>query len=440
MDRKTGVRPVSPDLGATGMHTRASHTHKVALLARELAEDICRRVDDERGTGPWTELVSKCGGLDIAAAEAAGLAHDLGHPPFGHEGERVLDRELRKNGVAEGFEGNAQSFRIVTVLASHKHDIQGLNLTNVVLASILKYPVLRDLTIDDRLPKFGAYRSEVDELERARLGVSTSQLDFAAGLLAGTQSLEASIMDLADDIAYSLHDLEDFIPHGVFDMDLVRANLASSLRALDEGQAGATTPFTALSAQLERFNPSQFDKSEFIGALRWTKSLLSRTPDLLGAIGERALVDKLNQEVGGFFENLKIGDLAKGEPLVSLEAPQWHKMQVLKCITREYFVRRSRLGYIQRSQSRVLSELFDGLCDWLSEKPSPNTLPRLLRLYIERADGADVAKAKGDKLPEAVLRGVSDYICSMSDAEAFSKSNWLRGIELPGMKDVTFRS
>ena len=75
--------------------------------------------------------------------EAAALAHDLGHPPFGHTAEEQLDACAREAGLVDGFEGNAQSFRILTRLAIHRLDYYGLNLTRATLNAVLKYPWLR---------------------------------------------------------------------------------------------------------------------------------------------------------------------------------------------------------------------------------------------------------------------------------------------------------
>lgn len=90
-------------------HTRLTHTLKVAQLARRMAENVLKDVSSR-------DAVEAAGGLDASAAEAAGLAHDLGHPPFGHIGEEALHRKCEQVRL-EGYEGNAQSFRILTKIA-----------------------------------------------------------------------------------------------------------------------------------------------------------------------------------------------------------------------------------------------------------------------------------------------------------------------------------
>jgi len=142
--------------GATGsvMHNRLTHTIKVTAVARAVAVELLRREDPE-------ELLS-LGGLDHVVVQAAAVAHDLGHPPFGHLGERVLDRLARERfGLADGFEGNAQTFRILTELEVHGPGDEGLNLTAAVRAGVCKYPWGRI-----RTPPAGRYRRAVPQLAR----------------------------------------------------------------------------------------------------------------------------------------------------------------------------------------------------------------------------------------------------------------------------------
>jgi dGTPase len=127
---------VSPEHGYV-FHNRLTHSLKVGQIARRIAEKCIREQPD---------AVEAIGGLDPDAAEAAGLAHDLGHPPFGHVAEEELHRLVQDAGVPDGYEGNAQSFRIVVRLAASdardEHDlpVQGLNLTARTLDGLLKYP------------------------------------------------------------------------------------------------------------------------------------------------------------------------------------------------------------------------------------------------------------------------------------------------------------
>jgi dGTPase len=130
---------VSADRGYV-FHNRLTHSLKVAQLARRISEKLRSTQKDEA-----EELQAP----DPDVAEAAALAHDLGHPPFGHIAEKELDKLAKSHGLKDGFEGNAQSFRIVSKLAvsdavtvdSDKTPvIRGLNLTRATLNAILKYP------------------------------------------------------------------------------------------------------------------------------------------------------------------------------------------------------------------------------------------------------------------------------------------------------------
>ena len=116
---------------------------KVAQVARTIAEIFLSK---------YTIAANRFGGIDADAAEAAGLAHDLGHPPFGHIAEEELNRLVRHASVADGFEGNAQSFRIVCRLAvgdavtmedETAVSVSGLNLTRSTLAGVIKYRRMR---------------------------------------------------------------------------------------------------------------------------------------------------------------------------------------------------------------------------------------------------------------------------------------------------------
>src|SRR3954453_20008068 len=134
--RLGGVTQVVSAGGAGLLHNRLTHSLKVAQVARAIAERVAG--------GDDADIVAKRGGCDPDVAEAAALAHDLGHPPFGHLGEQTLDRIARHRfGLADGFEGNAQTFRIITPTDVRGPSAIGLDLTTAVRAAVLKYPWLR---------------------------------------------------------------------------------------------------------------------------------------------------------------------------------------------------------------------------------------------------------------------------------------------------------
>ena len=133
--RLAGVTQVAADSEPHVFHNRLTHTLEIAQIARRIAERLAR--DN-------SEAALALGGIDPDVAEAAALAHDLGHPPFGHIAEELLDDLMcGEQKIRDGFEGNAQSFRIVTKLAVRNLH-PGLDLTRATLNAILKYPRLQN--------------------------------------------------------------------------------------------------------------------------------------------------------------------------------------------------------------------------------------------------------------------------------------------------------
>ena len=176
-------------------HNRLTHTLEVAQIGRRLAEKLSQE---------QSEVAAEIGGVDPEVVEAAALAHDLGHPPFGHAAERELDKLMRDAGVADGFEGNAQTFRVLTKLAVRSSDFPGLNLCRATLNAVLKYPWHRQNVPERRYHKWGAYGVESEEFAWVR-GPEPRDARKCA---------EAELMDFADDIAYAVHDVEDFYARG----------------------------------------------------------------------------------------------------------------------------------------------------------------------------------------------------------------------------------
>lgn len=185
--------------------TRLTHSLEVAQIARHAASVLSVR--DE-----YTEEGAKNPGfvIDPEVVECAALAHDLGHPPFGHKGEEVLNEALLKIARYNSplhFEGNAQNFRILMFLEKRKKE-NGLNLTSAVLLGINKYPFEGN---QERLK--GMYPTEWKYID---------QLRNEWGIPSNKKTLEAQLMDLCDDIAYSTHDIEDGIKSKKIDLTNIR--------------------------------------------------------------------------------------------------------------------------------------------------------------------------------------------------------------------------
>ena len=206
--RLNGVTQVVASDEGHPFHNRLTHSLKVAQIARRIAE----RLFVEQ---PFESLEAH---VDPGACEAAALAHDLGHPPFGHIAEKCLDdlvREESNGGVVagdpDGFEGNEQSFRIVVQLSQRRNDFDGLNLTRASLDAILKYPWLRSGPNERAtFAKFGAYRSEESTFNWVR------ELHPAGNR---HPCANAAIMNWSDDVAYAVHDVEDFFRAGLVPLD-----------------------------------------------------------------------------------------------------------------------------------------------------------------------------------------------------------------------------
>ncbi len=187
--RLAGITQVAAASDHDYLHTRLTHTLEVTQLSQRLAERVQGEARKLRLDSD--EIVE----LDTVA-ECAGLAHDLGHPPFGHAGEHALQKLFPEI----GFEGNAQTFRILTKLALRDFKSRGLNLTRATLASVVKYPTVFDPGVFRA--KYNAYASEQEEFT------------FCTSLHNG-RSLAAQVMDLADEWAYAVADFADFIQAGL---------------------------------------------------------------------------------------------------------------------------------------------------------------------------------------------------------------------------------
>ncbi|WP_188993684.1 deoxyguanosinetriphosphate triphosphohydrolase family protein [Paenibacillus nasutitermitis] len=179
--------------------TRLTHSLEVSQIAREVA----RRLGKSYAFLARKEHPGLM--LDPEVVECASLAHDLGHPPFGHKGEEVLNVLLNEE-CGLSYEGNAQNFRILMFLEKRAGSESGLDLTAAVLLAINKYP----FSLDQPGRIKGVYSMEWEGIHYLR------QL---WGMPEGAATLEAQLMDLCDDIAYSTHDIEDGIRAGKIQMN-----------------------------------------------------------------------------------------------------------------------------------------------------------------------------------------------------------------------------
>jgi len=184
--------------------TRLTHSIEVAQIGRS----ICNRLNrTSPHLGPGFQL-------DPDLVEAARLAHDIGHPPFGHTGERTLHRLMEPFG---GFEGNAQTLRILTRILFRPH--RGMNPTRATMDGVLKYKTLFGEVPDQR--HHFLYREQADALEFVTGGEGFPTELPPGGARNGFRSIECQVMDWADDTAYSLNDVADGIHAGFITVDRV---------------------------------------------------------------------------------------------------------------------------------------------------------------------------------------------------------------------------
>lgn len=458
--RLSAVTQVIPQAGSgTVIHNRLTHSLKVSAVARSIA--IGLRTSDEK----TQRLVEELGGCDPVVVQAAAAAHDLGHPPFGHLGEQVLDRVARGElGLPDGFEGNAQTFRILTALDSSDATPRGLNLTAAVRAAVLKYPWSRNEwrsvrgRAPERMPrgvgtalasgaqKFSAYDVEALEMH-AVLGV------FPA-IAVHQQTVECSVMDIADDIAYSVHDLDDFYRAGVLDHTTVSAELngwlaqQSELSELDESELKLRTSGHSLELAWRRMQ----EKDSWVADVdTFRASVEAVNRDLVdglltipydgGLEADRAVTAFTRR----WIDHLKGSILVERHPdirsgHVRLTTQAWHEVNVLKFVHSRFVLDRSDLAVFQRGQARVLETLATGFHAWLDDEGDAARAPRRLLDSIEAA--TDEYRQLRSDAPEffeqssagsleierlARARAIVDYIASFTDAQAMSVAALISG-------------
>jgi dGTPase len=433
--RLAGVTQVASAIEGYVYHNRLTHTLKVAQIARRLAERFKQEYSEE--------LLTKFGGVDAETVEAAALAHDLGHPPFGHIGESTLN-ELVTPYLSDGFEGNAQSLRIVTKLEVRREKVPGLDLTRATLLAMLKYPWERKLVLDPEnsvgflkdktdLPtiKWGAYASERAELEWAK---ALSVLPRPE-----TMSLEAAIMDLADDIAYATHDVEDFYRAGLIPLDLLSLGvlIEDNIELVDDGVELERDQFLGqVKKWRDNEDPNQvelaFDRIVDLLPLyepyrgkRLQQGRIRRIASLL--INDYVNSTSINPAaLTGARNTLTIGD--SDERRIEIK--------VLKDLTRYYVHNNRALQTQQYGEQRLIRDLFHA---YLEESQSierlsilPPDFPELLDEERTRADAGEVTYATDEAMR---ARLVADVIARMTDDEAFKMHQRLFGRILGSIVD-----
>jgi len=411
-------------------HNRLTHTLEVAQIALRLAEHLVHPDTSKRTPGEYTRRITAYGGLDASAVEAAALAHDLGHPPFGHIAEHTLNKLIFKEGVVDGYEGNAQAFRIITSLSVRTEVIPGLNLTRAVLNAVLKYPCLQSsITVKDKTTgkditkqehkKWSVYSTEKEDFDFAR--------ELQQPKRESHQSLEAQLMDWADDIAYSISDTEDFFRSGHIPLDRIFEDDDGVRRFLDDvfqrwhdvdiydkktreyPEDELRKAFTDLYSQLPYFERPYDDSPRTRATLRRITSQL----------------------IGRYIQGT--GLLAKPDDKGNyLDIPRHFKAEVvmLKELTWQYVIKNSALAGQQLGQQKIIEKLFAIYLDALSSNDADDwgILPardRHERMKLKNSHGQSVTKPM-------LIRLVADAIAGMTDQQAILMYQRLTGASLGG--------
>ncbi len=385
-------------------HNRLTHSLKVGQVARRLAERLLEL---------QPEVANQIGGIDPDVVEAAALSHDLGHPPFGHTAEEELDKCAIQHGLKDGFEGNAQSFRILTKLAIHRIDYYGLNLTRATLNAVLKYPWLRSGDRNSR--KWRKY--SVYHLDREAFNFAKKPGDE-------TQTIEASIMDYADDITYSVHDLEDFYLAGLIPLEL----LATDRDELNH----FITEWLRESPQNETAQIVKNDPNRFQNFLNATYNMGGQYRQ--GTFEQKAQIKRISSQlIQNYIKSVKLSkkysDLAEGEALrergyLQQNPQKEEELKFLQRIVWYYVISNPRLATQRYGQKRIVRTLFTMYLEAIEEGDLSFIPVRFVREYLELRDREN----QGEDISQEKVRMAVDIVASLSEAEAVLKYRRLTGI------------
>ncbi len=406
--RLQGKTQLFPNWESDYFRNRLTHSLEVAQIAKSIAirlnntEEFLKDAEHK---------------IDLDLCELAGLAHDLGHPPFGHNGEKALDRMMAKSG---GFEGNAQTLRILCRLEkkeqltdfpagidNNKNDGRlGLNLTYRSLASVLKYDYLIPQQVESQRekPKKGYYQSEksiVDEIKsHVQSGIQCG--DF--------RTIECSIMDLADDIAYSTYDLEDAFKAGfttplqvISTEDSVLEKIKNAMRTDLSIQDIRDILFWFFAPATNTSDNSFFDSKDKV-----YKLITSSYHASLSLARDAFLRNKQTSDIVGYFINSIEFVPNKDRPsLSSVQFPSEVKkeVEVLKQFAYVTIINSPMLKIVEYRGSDIVESVFSAIKE-STENSDNSLLPD---------DFREVYEAVSDEEKDRVI---CDFVAGMTDRYA----------------------
>ncbi|WP_178945943.1 deoxyguanosinetriphosphate triphosphohydrolase [Kocuria sp. TGY1127_2] len=369
------VSPSSDDF----IRTRLTHSLEVAQVGREVGRMI---------------------GCDPDVVDAACLAHDLGHPPFGHNGEAALDVIAAQAG---GFEGNAQTLRLLSrlepkVIMPDGHSA-GLNLTRACLDAACKYPWTKEdapVTNGRKSRKFGVYEDDLPVFEW-----------FRDGAPPGQKCLEAQVMDLADDISYSVHDVEDAVFGG-------HVQLGWMDRPAERDRVMTWT---------QRWYMPDTDPEELEAALVRLQHLDEWLPLMTGTRASMAALKALTSRLIGRFAGEAIaatraeygqGNLTRYDAQLRIPRDTLTEIAVMKGIATAYVMAVRDQGPLYENQREMLAVLVEALMDTDG-------------LFLDPVFAADWRET--DRQDEAGrLRLVVDQVASLTDSSAVRLQDRITGL------------
>lgn len=349
--------------------TRLTHTLEVAQIARELGAAL---------------------GADPDLCDLAGLAHDLGHPPFGHNGETALDQACEHIG---GFEGNAQSLRVLTRLETKVSDSQecsvGLNLSRASLDAVIKYPWLRRAGS----AKFNVYADDQAVFDWVRVSAPSQRRCF-----------EAQVMDWSDDVAYCVHDVEDGVHAGHIDLRaLASPTERGAVCALANEHYAPQCELGELEQALARITGSGVWLRDFDGSYADMVKLKNLTSSLIGRFVTSALTATRDEFGDGAFTryaaDLLVPSSARAE------------VAVLKALANLFVFQRVDADKIHADQRQVLADLVVAV-----GRDAPAELdPLFAPSWVSATDDGQRLRAVVDQLASLTDRSVIGWharLCS----------------------------
>lgn len=474
--RLGGVTQVASSGETALLHNRLTHSLKVGQVARRIASTINALAAEDRTVnaacfkfgGASTADISAAQPVDPWVVEAAGLLHDAGHPPFGHVAEATLNAALSSQPnvpqdgalpivtpqvpggyhLRDGFEGNAQTFRIAARLAmgpavtSDEHPLLGLNLTRASLSAVSKYPWTyghRPRGVDPLKMKWGAYDSEEEVLLWAMGDINGRDGRLGRPRPDGAvefRSIEAQVMDWADDVTYAVHDLEDFSRAGLIPLQVFTSHSPVITDLWDYCRPRLmATPMLTFKYRDAAPGPEQAMYEDFLG-------VLSSLP--VSATGRRPDRIRFRSWATSLIDHLTGPDVLSVETnvgLVDIERSALLSVEVLKKLTWYFVIEKPALASAQYGQARLVRELFVWVTSWARDAyKGPQTqsvgvrrsysvggLPPRLVDYLDIAAWQKVDIGGYAQPEERIARASVDFIASLTESQAMDLHARLSG-------------